>query len=588
MKLLTNTFLIILNLVWNTLFFRNLFRRDPEIIQNGLLNILSDIEKIRIPIDSISLFFIPILISIVVSIFTYNLIFKKLNLDDLINIFNTFLKLFIVNIGTLFFILYFFRLFNISRAYLLLNIFIYPFIFIFLLMFLKTFNKNFSKKPIFIVFLILILLLSLIFVFFLINRLDSDTSSSELEDDTPTLTTTTVAFIEGEAIDGEFNCYDWRGSDNLNKCISGIELTNLLKFESRLTNIINFNDESYILTNDGLVYKYSNGDSTLYLDISEKVGVFEEFFESGFFSIAFHPNDNFFLISYSDKINNLVIEKYQIKNSKPILDSSELLMTVPNSQCCHYSGSIIWSDYFEDFIISIGDMEDNSVPLLNSEPFDTTSLRGKVILLETFISNPKLISSTNTYKPRKNLLAYGLRNPWKTYEYEGILFVPDVGFKLQEELNIVSLDDFSTTKEPYLFGWPHFEGTINNEVEFNEVLLWEGNTGYKINSYIEKESIKPVVYYDHQSEDYFRAAIIGGEVISNPSSNYFGNYIFADYISKEIFSYDYKNNLLTQIPLPDSFQSYITSIAINPTKVNSIFITTGDGRLVEAILPNEN
>ena len=119
-------------------------------------------------------------------------------------------------------------------------------------------------------------------------------------------------------------------------------------------------------------------------------------------------------------------------------------------------------------------------------------------------------------------------------------------------------------------------------------MLWEGNTGYKINSYIEKESIKPVVYYDHQSEDYFRAAIIGGEVISNPSSNYFGNYIFADYISKEIFSYDYKKNLLTQIPLPNSFQSYITSIAVNPAKVNSIFITTGDGRLVEAILPNEN
>ena len=169
-------------------------------------------------------------------------------------------------------------------------------------------------------------------------------------------------------------------------------------------------------------------------------------------------------------------------------------MTIPNSQCCHYSGSMIWSDYFEDFIISIGDMEDNTVPLLNSEPFDTTSLRGKIILLDTFVSNPKLISSTDTYEPRKNLLAYGLRNPWKTYEYEGILFVPDVGLKLQEELNIVLLDDFSTTKEPYLFGWPHFEGMLNNEVEFNEVLLWDGTTSYKINSFIEKESIKPVVY----------------------------------------------------------------------------------------------
>ncbi len=80
MKLLTNTFFIVLNLVWNILFFRTLLRRNPEIIENGLLNILSDIEKLRIPIDSISLFFVPLLISLVVSIFTYNSIFKKLKM----------------------------------------------------------------------------------------------------------------------------------------------------------------------------------------------------------------------------------------------------------------------------------------------------------------------------------------------------------------------------------------------------------------------------------------------------------------------------------------------------------------------------
>ena len=585
MKFFSNVFLLISNLIWNFLFFRILLRRNPEIVENGLLNILNDVEKIRIPVDSISLFFIPMLISVVVSLYIYKLIFNNLNLDDLINIISSFLKLFAVNTGTLFFILYFFRFFNISRLYLLLNIFIYPFIFILLMIILKTLNKNLAKKPIFIVFLILLLCLT--FIFFLNNIFDTDTSSIDLDNVVPTSTTTTDVFIEGEIIEGVYNCYEWSGSDNFSECLPGIEVTNLLKFESRLTNIINFNDESYILINDGLIYKYSNSDLTLYLDISERVGVFKDFFESGFFSLAFHPENDFFLVSYSDKANNLVIEKYQIKNSKPVLDSSNVLLTIPNSQCCHYSGSIIWSDYFNDFIISIGDMEDNTVPLLNSEPLDTTSLRGKIILLETFISNPKLISSTNTYQPRKNLLAYGLRNPWKTYEYEGILFVPDVGLKLQEELNVVSLDDFSSTKEPYLFGWPHFEGTLDNEVEFNEVLLWEGNSSYKINSFIQKESIQPMVYYNHQAPQNFRAAIIGGEVINNPSSKYFGSYIFADYISKEIFAYDYKNNLLSQFPLPDSFESYITSIAINPTKVNSILITTGDGRLVEVILPNE-
>ena len=56
------------------------------------------------------------------------------------------------------------------------------------------------------------------------------------------------------------------------------------------------------------------------------------------------------------------------------LQYSEILVKIPNSQCCHYA-NIIWSEYFKDFLISIGDMEtngyNNNVPLLNSEPIDT-------------------------------------------------------------------------------------------------------------------------------------------------------------------------------------------------------------------------
>ena len=68
-------------------------------------------------------------------------------------------------------------------------------------------------------------------------------------------------------------------------------------------------------------------------------------------------------------------------------------------------------------------MESNRVPLYNSEPLDTTSMRGKVVLLNTEVSNPEQLSLNLDSEVYKNLLAYGLRNPWKTYEYKNLLFI---------------------------------------------------------------------------------------------------------------------------------------------------------------------
>ena len=43
------------------------------------------------------------------------------------------------------------------------------------------------------------------------------------------------------------------------------------------------------------------------------------------------------------------------------------------------------------------------------------------------ISEPDLLALYETASPRNDILAYGLRNPWKTSEYKNYLFVPDVG-----------------------------------------------------------------------------------------------------------------------------------------------------------------
>ena len=209
----------------------------------------------------------------------------------------------------------------------------------------------------------------------------------------------------------------------------------------------------------------------------------------------------------------------------------------------------MWSDYFNDFIVNIGDMDAAKNPIIKSEAYIPILLEEKILLLNTFISNPEIIGENKDHVVRKDIL-FGLRNPWQTYEYGNLLFVPDIGHTVQEELNIINLDDFAKQNyKPYLFGWPYYEGVTINGFRYTEVSVWVDNQSVDSIEYITANSIQPVVFYNHDSPDTYRAALIGGVVIQDESSKYFEHYFFAEYFAKEIYSYDYKNNLLYHYPL---------------------------------------
>ena len=162
--------------------------------------------------------------------------------------------------------------------------------------------------------------------------------------------------------------------------------------------------------------------------------------------------------------------------------------------------------------------------------------------------------------------------------------MPDIGHVNEEELNILNLDNLKIESKPYLLGWPHYEGTIDNQINFNEIFLHENNTKTSINSYVKDKSLMPKVFYAHSAPENYRAAIIGGAVIEDLKSKYFEHYFFADYLSAEIFSYDFKNDSLKIIPL-GSIETFITSLNVHPLKADTLLITTGNGELLEVKLP---
>ena len=582
-----------LNILYTNYFLQLFSKRENAIIYDGLQNIVNDLDRIQFPTTiNISLFSISIIVSIFSILLIILTVYRNINVESIENILKTLIKLFFINLTSITSIFYFLRIYNVPRGLLLINLFLFPFVAGMLVYFLKYFDfsnlKN--RKKISLGFALITISFS---IYFISANLDNNLAIKKevilsAEEDAVAEITKTLENINLE-LEGDYVCYKWSGSENYQKCIKGTKVKILDNFGESLNNVVQHENDLYLLNVDGLIYK--NNNKEIFMDLSDKIlsRITIGRGANGLFGLAFHPEENYFIVSYSDLNNNFILEKYLLNNTKlPILDSGEILLKIPNGSLYHFAGSLIWSEYFNDFLINIGDMDAAQNPIIKSEALYTNSPRGKILLLNSTISNPDIVGEDKTHIVRKDILGYGLRNPWKTIEYKNLLFIPDIGNQTQEELNIVNLDDFKKANyKPFLFGWPYYEGSLINDYRYTEVTFWEDNKIVDAETYIVDKTIQPVVYYNHDSPDTYRAALIGGGIIEDAESKYFEHYFFAEYFAKEIYSYDYKNDLLYQYPLPQDFESYITSVSINQNKKNSLIISAGNGNLVEVTLPDE-
>ena len=236
------------------------------------------------------------------------------------------------------------------------------------------------------------------------------------------------------------------------------------KFEIQVTNIISHESELYFILKDGLIYKQSNEDGILelFLDISNRVHTEFPGISQGLYSLAFKPSNESFLVTYSNDDIALVIEKFYLnKNKEPIYENSEILLKVSNNVKFHFGGSLAWSDYFDGFLVGIGDMRENIMPLVHSDAINTQSYKGKIILLESDKKlQAPLINEHGQFESFDNIVAFGLRNPWQLMEYSDKLFVTDVGSQFIEELHTI---DYKTRYGDGIlksssFGWPVLMG----------------------------------------------------------------------------------------------------------------------------------
>ena len=573
--------IFLVNILYTNYFISLSEKSDIAIAIRGLSNFNEDLSDISFPMDlNLNYLQFTIFISIITALITRFLILKINTDSDPLNYLKIIGYTFFANTGVLFSVLYLFRFFNFPRKVLFIQIVVYPFVFGLLIIMLNIYLKENSKFPLNKRFITVSIISStLILGYFVFQQFDNSRISAQRTASEENLegSVNSLEVDVGSSSDSA-DCFKWSGSDNYKNCVGGVKVKLIAEYQgTKINNIVIHESERYTISNQGIIY---NQDNSIFLDISYKVS--KNASEEGLYDLAFHPDENIFLVSYSNLEGSLIVEEFSLKTDNLYSDGN-IIKEIPNFSNVHFCGALEWSVYFDSFLMCVGDMG------VEVDSLDTSSQRGKIILLNSdYATNPEQLTENINQKPLNNIIAYGLRNPWNFLQVENLLIIPDVGEKSNEELNIVDLENFEPSgRKPYLFGWPLFEGSILNERSSFGVKNWN-DPETQLKEFIIEKSVKPVVYYDRPAPENNRAAIIGTVLIDDSSSSFHQNIMFADFLSKELFAYNYLTDELSIISLPP-FSGYLTAISAHPDDNNKILIGTSSdniGKIYEITLTN--
>jgi glucose/arabinose dehydrogenase len=207
------------------------------------------------------------------------------------------------------------------------------------------------------------------------------------------------------------------------------------------------------------------------------------------------------------------------------LDAStgDVLISIPHSEFNNHNGGWIGFDAAGLLYMATGDGGGANDPLMNGQNRNT--LLGKVLRLDVsrddFPADPNRdygIPPANPFAGgggAPEVWLYGLRNPFRASfdRATGELWIGDVGQGAIEEV-----DRVQTSQSGLNLGWPLYEGT--------QPLFGNSSAGLTM----------PVTQYGHGTGALQGNSITGGVVYRGPVEQLQGLYIFADFISNNVWS----------------------------------------------------
>jgi glucose/arabinose dehydrogenase len=302
-----------------------------------------------------------------------------------------------------------------------------------------------------------------------------------------------------------------------------------------LTNAGDGSDRVFVPTQQGVVHVFPNDQkakqTTIFLDLSDRVVFHDQTQDEGFLGLAFHPkfkrNGEFFVF-YTTKKAKLtnVLSRFKVRLDDPTRadpDSEEVLIRFTKPSWNHDGGTVCFGrDGY--LYVTHGDGGFQMDPYDNGQ--NLQSFMSKVLRIDVDhredgknYAIPKDNPFVGRSDARPEIWAYGFRNIWRMAfdNATGDLWAADVGQDLYEEIDLIQRGGN--------YGWNRREGLH----PFGPKGKGPG-----------KEFIDPIWEYRHDAG----VCIIGGCVYRGrrlPELQ--GYYVYADYSNGKLFALRYDPNL---------------------------------------------
>jgi glucose/arabinose dehydrogenase len=305
----------------------------------------------------------------------------------------------------------------------------------------------------------------------------------------------------------------------------------------------------FILERAGRIRIIKNGAllTTSFLDIHTMVNSSGS--EQGLLALAFHPNyvsNGQFYTVHTVQNGSLVLSRFIRSSNNPDLadaGSRVTLLTIPHPTNANHNGGTLAFGPDGYLYWSTGDGGGGGDLPNNAQ--NLTVLLGKILRLDVDSGSPYSIPSSNPFfndpTPgiRKEIWAYGLRNPWRiAFDAQtNDLFIGDVGQGTREEIDFQPAA--SAGGENY--GWHVMEGSLC----FNPSSGCD-HTG----------KVLPIAEYDHT----VGCSVTGGYMYRGSLNSLLqGHYFYGDFCSGALFSLEGNNTSGWNItPLGDTPYSIST------------------------------
>lgn len=281
----------------------------------------------------------------------------------------------------------------------------------------------------------------------------------------------------------------------------------------------------YVVEQTGRIKRLGpGGKPSTFLDLSRQI---VSGGEQGLFSVAFAPDfkrSGRFYVDYTNRAGDTRVVEYQRSKRKPAVadpGSARVLLAVAQPFPNHNGGLVLF-DGDGNLLVGLGDGGAGDDPDRNG--LDRSTLLGSILRIDPRRERPQgkggaeySIPADNPFVDREGarpeILAYGLRNPWRfSLDRRGGLWIGDVGQSSLEEIDFVGRLGAGAN-----FGWSAFEGSerFNSDQEAPNALA-------------------PVLTYGREGG----CSVTGGYVVRDRKLEpLYGRYLYADFCQGQLRSF---------------------------------------------------